>query len=208
MQSPPYRIAYVIGELTKGGAEYQLHELLRHLDRGLFAPCVFALAAGGWWAEAIGRLGIRVEEIPRRSSADVRRLARLRARLRAFAPDVLHTILWPANTYGPLASLGLGIPVLIAAERNVVSYPRWEVLLERALANTTDAYLVNCEAIAGWLVEHERLAPQKMHVVPNGIDLTRLPVFSLDRQAARRAAGFEPTRPLVAHVGRLEPQKD
>jgi len=208
MQSQPYRIAYVIGELTKGGAEYQLHELLRHLDRRLFAPRVFSLTSGGWWAEAIARLGIQVEEIPRRGSADMRRLGRLRARLRDFAPDVLHTILWPGNSYGRLAALGLGIPVVIAAERNVVSYRPWQVMLERALGHSTDAYLVNCEAIARWLVEHERLAPEKMHVVPNGIDLAHLPVFSPDRQTARRAAGFEPTRPLVAHVGRLEPQKD
>src|SRR5437870_3821996 len=32
---PPHRIAYVIGELGKGGAEYQLYELLRHRDRRL-----------------------------------------------------------------------------------------------------------------------------------------------------------------------------
>jgi hypothetical protein len=36
MDRSRHRVAYVIGELTKGGAEYQLHELLRHLDRGLF----------------------------------------------------------------------------------------------------------------------------------------------------------------------------
>ena len=203
-----YRVAYVIGELTKGGAEYQLHELLRHLDRRLFEPRVFSLAAGGWWTGAIRALGVPVEEIPRHGSADVGRLARLRASLRAFAPHVLHTILWPGNSYGRLAALGLGIPVVVAAERVVVRYRRWQVLLERALGRVTDAYLVNCEAIASWLVEHERLAREKIHVIPNGIDLKGLPAFALDRRAARAAAGFDPERRLVAHAGRLEPQKD
>src|SRR5262249_2867634 len=100
------------------------------------------------------------------------------------------------------------IPVVVAAERNVVTYRRWQVMLERALGHSTDAYLVNCEAIARWLVEHEGLAPEKMHVVPNGIDLSHLPIFSLYRPAARRAAGFERPGPLVPHGGRLEPQKD
>jgi glycosyltransferase involved in cell wall biosynthesis len=208
MDRSRHRVAYVIGELTKGGAEYQLHELLRHLDRGLFEPRVFALASGGWWTGAIRALDVPVEEIPRRGSADLGRLSRLRASLRSFAPHLLHTILWPGNSYGRLAAVGLGIPVVVAAERVMVRYRRWQVLLERALGRMTDAYLVNCEAIASWLVEHERLAREKIHVIPNGIDLEGLPTFSLDRRAAREAAGFDPHRRLVAHAGRLEPQKD
>src|SRR2546428_13737072 len=70
---PPHRIAYVIGELGKGGAEYQLYELLRHLDRRRFAPGVFVLAPGGWWVEPIRALGVPVEEIPRRGPAGGRR---------------------------------------------------------------------------------------------------------------------------------------
>src|SRR3989449_7675833 len=178
--APPYRVAYVIGELGKGGAEYQLYELLRHLDRRRFAPGVFVLAPGGWWVEPIRALGVPVEEIPRRGPADVRRLARLRASLRRFAPHLLHAILWSGNSYGRLAALGLGIPVVIAAERVVMPYHGWQVVVERALDRVTDAYLVNCEAVAAWKVERERLAREKIEGIPNGIDLGRLPPFSLD----------------------------
>src|SRR2546427_7427153 len=110
---PLHRIAYVIGELDKGGAEYQLYELLRHLDRRRFAPGVFVLAPGGWWVEPIRALGVPVEEIPRRGPADVRRLARLPAPLPRFAPPLLHAILSSGNSYGPLAALGVGIPLVI-----------------------------------------------------------------------------------------------
>jgi glycosyltransferase involved in cell wall biosynthesis len=205
---PPYRVAYVIGELGKGGAEYQLYELLRHLDRRRFAPGVFVLAPGGWWVEPIRALGVPVEEIPRRGPADVRRLARLRASLRRFAPHLLHAILWSGNSYGRLASLGLGIPVVIAAERVVTPYRGWQVVVERALDRVTDAYLVNCEAIAAWQVERKRLPREKIEVIPNGIDLGRLPPFSLDRRRARLAAGLQRDRRLVAGVGRLDAQKD
>src|SRR5213592_4028141 len=197
---PPYRIAYVIGELGKGGAEYQLHELLRHLDRRRFTPRVFVLAPGGWWVEPIRDLGVPVEEIPRRGPADVRRLARLRVALRRFAPHVMHTILWSGNSYGRLAALGLGIPVVIAAERVVPAYRAWQVMVERALDRVTDAYLVNCEAIAAWQVERKRLPREKIEVIPNGIDLGRLPPFSLDRRGARSAAGLQRDPRLVAGV--------
>ena len=205
---PPYRVAYVIGELGKGGAEYQLYELLRHLDRRRFTPRVFVLAPGGWWVEPIRALGVPVEEIPRRGPADVRRLARLRASLRRFAPHLLHAILWSGNSYGRLAALGLGIPVVIAAERVVTPYRGWQVMVERALDRVTDGYLVNCEAIAAWQVERKRLPREKIEVIPNGIDLGRLPPFSLDRRGARSAAGLRRDRRLVAGVGRLDAQKD
>ncbi|HLY37170.1 MAG TPA: glycosyltransferase, partial [Candidatus Binatia bacterium] len=204
----PYRVAYIIGELTKGGAEYQLHELLRMLDRERFHAKVFSLAAGGYWAGAIRSLGVAVEELDRRSSADVARLSRLRAALRGFAPDVLHTVMWPGNSYGRLAALGLGVPVVIAAERNAIRRPAWQVVVERVLDRATDAYLVNCEAIAALLVDRERIAREKIRVVPNGIDLSRLPPFTVERAAARAAAGFDPARRLVAQVGRLTEQKD
>ena len=204
----PYRVAYVIGELGKGGAEYQLHELLRHLDRGIFVSRVFALTPGGWWAEPIRALGVPVVEIPRRSSADLTRLIRLRRALRAFGPHILHTVLWSGNVYGRTASVGLGIPVRIAAERNVIRRPGWQVAVERLLDRATDCYLVNCAAVADELARHEGLPRRKMRVIPNGIDVARLPAFTLDRRPARIAAGLDPERRVVAQVGRLAAQKD
>jgi len=198
----------VIGELGKGGAEYQLYELLRGLDRTRWDPTVFSLAAGGYWAEPMRALGVPVHELAARGSADVGRLRRLRQALRAHAPDVLHTVLWSGNSYGRLAAIGLGIPLVITAERNVIERPRWQIAVERALDRMTDTYLVNCRAIADGLVRREGLPARKMRVVLNGIDLRTLPPFSTDRAAARAALGFAPARRLVAQVGRLAPQKD
>lgn len=203
-----YRVVYVIGELGKGGAEYQLFELLRGLDRSRFAPAVIALAAGGYWAGRIRELGIPVQELAGRGSADVGRLLRLRRALRATRPHVLHTVLWSGNSYGRLAAAGLGIPVVITAERNVIARPGWQVAVERALDRVTDTYLVNCRAIVDRLAGPGGLSAEKMRVVYNGIDLSGLPAFALDRRAARRAAGFDPERRLVVQVGRLAPQKD
>ena len=208
MGGQPYRVAFVIGELGKGGAEYQLHELLRCLDRERFTPHVFALASGGFWAEPIRRLGVPVTEFPYRRSTDLQRLVGLRRALRAFAPTILHTTLWSGNCYGRLAATGLGIPVVITAERNVIRRPRWQVVLERVLDRVTDAYVVNCAAITTELTERGGIDRAKVHVIPNGIDLARLPPFTRDRRAARSAAGFDPDRRLVAQVGRLSAQKD
>jgi len=202
------RIAYVIGELGKGGAEYQLYELVRGLDRTRFVPAVFALSTGGYWAARLRELGVTVAELPSRGSIDPGRLAALRRSLAAFAPHVLHTVLWSGNAYGRLAAIGLGIPVVVTAERNVVRRPAWQRLLERGLDRMTDRYLVNSASIVTELVERGGLSHDKMQVIHNGIDLAGLPAFDADRRRARAALGFDPGRRLVAQVGRLEPQKD
>jgi glycosyltransferase involved in cell wall biosynthesis len=203
-----HRVAYVIGELSKGGAEYQLVELIRHLDPQRYHPMVFVLAEGGYWTGRLRDLGVEVLSFPRQGSADIGRLRRLRAALRAYRPDVLHTVLWSANVYGRSAALGLGIPAVIAAERNVIRRPPWQRRLERLLDRWTHAYLVNSVAIRTQLVASGRLAADKITVIHNGIDLAPLPAFSLDRTRARQALGMPPDRRLVAQVGRLTAQKD
>lgn len=204
----PARVAYVIGGLGKGGAEYQLCELVRRLDRARFAPTVVSLSVGGHWAETMRRAGVPLVEIPQRHRMEPGRLWRLRRTLAALQPHVLHTILWSGNSYGRLAALGLGIPVVIAAERNVIRRPAWQRLLERALDRTTTAYLANAEAIVDELTRYGGLPAAKMQVVHNGIDVGALPPFTPERRDARRRLGLDPDRRLVAQVGRLEPQKD
>jgi glycosyltransferase involved in cell wall biosynthesis len=58
------------------------------------------------------------------------------------------------------------------------------------------------------MVERERLPGDKITVIPNGIDLGRFPVFSLDRRGARRAVGRNPLRRIVAQIGRFAMEKD
>jgi glycosyltransferase involved in cell wall biosynthesis len=204
----PWRVTYVIGELGKGGAEYQLVELLRGLDRRRFAPAVVSLSRGGHWSATIRELGIALHELPQRHGFEVARLRGLRAILRTMRPHLLHTVLWSGNVYGRVAALGLGVPVVLAAERNVVRRPAWQVVVERVLDRWTTAYLVNAAAVAGEMCEQGGLPRSKMHLVPNGIDLTRLAPYDEARRAARERLGFAPARRLVAQVGRLAPQKD
>jgi glycosyltransferase involved in cell wall biosynthesis len=187
----PTRIAYVIGELGKGGAEYQLYELVRGLDRTRFAPIVFSRSpAGGYWAGRLRDAGVEVVELPSRRSMEVGRLRELRRRLGAFRPSVLHTVLWSGNAYGRLAAIGLGIPVVITAERNVIRRPAWQRAIERGLDLVTDRYLVNSNAIVDELAGQGGIARGKMQVIHNGIDLATLPPFDPDRAPVRRWASI------------------
>ena len=126
------------------------------------SPTVFVLAGNGHWVEPIRQLGIEVREIPGNRSTDPGRLRRARrAHLRSARPHVLHTILWSGNSYGRLAAIGLGIPLVITAERNVIARPPWQIRLERLLDRWTDCYLVNSQAIADTLM-HAAAAARRL----------------------------------------------
>lgn len=56
------------------------------------------------------------------------------------------------------------------------------------------------------ICEHFRLPPEKVEVIPNGIDLTKYGV-SVDRWSVRSRYGVQPNEKLVLCVGRLVPQK-
>jgi len=56
------------------------------------------------------------------------------------------------------------------------------------------------------LCEHFRLPPEKVEVIPNGIDLTKY-WGSADRWSVRSRYGVQPNEKLVLCVGRLVPQK-
>ncbi len=47
------KIIYIIGQLGKGGAEVQLYELVKGLNKERFDPMVVSLSEGGYWADKI-----------------------------------------------------------------------------------------------------------------------------------------------------------
>ena len=204
----PYRVAYVIGELGKGGAEYQLYELVRGLDRTRFDPAVFVLAVGRLLGATPARArGARWRRFPGAASPTSDDCAGCAWPCGVARPTCCTRCCGRGTAYGRLAAVGLGIPVVVTAERNVIARPPWQVAIERVLDRWTDVYLVNSRAIVdrAWS-RASSLPAAKMRVVHNGIDLTRLPPFVLDRQrCAPLALGFDPRRRLVAQVGRLEP---
>ena len=135
----PLRIAYVIGQLTHGGTECQLYELVRNLDRDSFNPLVCSLSSGGYWADHIRAQGIDVVELHRRGHYDVLRFWKLYRLLLRWKPDIVQTMLWSANSYGRIASRLAGVPRVIACERAVdPSKGALKVSLDRLLDRFTD----------------------------------------------------------------------
>lgn len=192
----PTRVGLVIGQLTVGGAEGQLAQLVRQLDRR-FVPVVYALSAQP--AHVRSTLvdgGIEVHEITGGAAARAQRLA---SALRRDRIDVVHSWLFIANAYAAAAKIFGGGWPLITSARNCKVQSRFSRFANTIAFRLSRRIVVNSGDVERYIVDAYRAPRERIRVVQNGIDTER----------------FHPPGPddVVAHehvvtVGRLVRQKN
>jgi glycosyltransferase involved in cell wall biosynthesis len=105
---------------------------------------------------------------------------------------------------------GLGVPFVYA---NIGDPRYWAGSLPRRLRvglllRRAAAVSAICGPAKEALVEHFRLNPSKVTVIPNGRSAQRFaPADPSSREAARHALALDPAHPVVAAVGALSPEK-
>lgn len=192
----PKRVAMVIGQLTVGGAEGQLLELVRGMDRRRFDPVVYSLSEqAGLMQPRFEAAGIPVERI---GSIGPRRAGRLAAVCRRDRVDIVHSWLFIANSYAWVARrLGVRAP-LVTSARNCKSQGLGHHLLNMAAFRGSARIIVNSEQVRDYILETYRAPARRVDVIYNGVDTARF-------RAGDRADNGGPT---VVAAGRLVAQKN
>jgi glycosyltransferase involved in cell wall biosynthesis len=199
-------VLHVIATLDRAGAEKQLVDLCRNLDRSEFEPAICCLTRGGPFAADLRRAGVSIHLLNKRGRWDLRVIWRAMRVIREFQPHIVHTWLPTANTLGRVASLAAGVPVLIASERAKDAWKGMARLTaDRILAKRTTLTVTNAEAVRDFLVEEIGLPKEKIRVIRNGLDLAEF-----DAAAAKGPSAALPDPEgclVIGAVGRLERQK-
>ncbi|MET9497149.1 glycosyltransferase [Streptomyces sp. NPDC006552] len=201
---------HVITGLGAGGAEQQLRLLLRHLPAG---HDVVTLTNPGQVAGGLVADGVRVAHLGMAGNRDGRALPRLVRLIRAGRYDVVHTHLYRACLYGRTAARLAGVRAVVATEhslgdaqiegRPLTRGVRALYLAGERLGRATIAVSpAVAERLHGWGV-----APHRVHVVPNGVDVDRFTFDARARTRARAALGLPADAFVVGGVGRLVPGK-
>lgn len=191
------RIGFVIGQLSVGGAEGQLCELLRHLNPR-FTPNVYCLAdQAGRVAADVQRLGVVVHSV---GSRGVQRSLRLGRMIREHGIDLVHSWLFIANGYSAAATLLGRTRPLITSARNCKVQGRASQAVNSVAFRCSRAVVVNSRDVEEYIVHHYAAPRARIHVIANGIDTQR---FS---PAAPGSANGKAS--LIVNVGRLVQQKN
>jgi glycosyltransferase involved in cell wall biosynthesis len=180
-----------IGQLQRGGTEQQVALLAGGLRRRGLEVAVISLFEGGPRAEDLRAAGVpvRVIGLPK-LRGDLRRwprlvrYGRLVTWLRRLRPQVVHAFLFHAYVLTPPAARAAGVPVLVAGRRSLADFKNGSRLafgIERLATRMTDLVVANCEAVREDAIRQERLPPDKIVVIRNGLSPTAFDRYDADQ---------------------------
>jgi glycosyltransferase involved in cell wall biosynthesis len=205
----PVKVAYVYTWLPVGGAEHHLVNLLAGLDKNRFAPTVVCLGEPGAIGDRLRGEGVPFQSfgLPRKRLWMPWGLRRVAAYFREQRFDIVHTHMYHANTYGRVAAWWAGVPHIVATiHTNTVCPSRKQRIVNRWLDRITDRTIVVSEDIARTLTAQGDIAPARMVVIHNGVDIERYASGS-PADATRMRLGIASDARVVCCVGRLEKEK-
>ncbi|NTV73598.1 MAG: glycosyltransferase, partial [Holophaga sp.] len=220
MDSARPRLLFLINSLNPGGAERQLCELVRSMDRDRFKVHVVvnydppAGAATGFYDQMAALPGVTLHSLHKRRGAlgYGPSLVRLLALVIRFDPQILHGYM-DGNL--PLLLLGgllrkrvvWGIRRTSADQTKLDRVGRWVQAITLLASPFVEMVIFNSEA---GRLNHGALGMRspRMCVVPNGFDVEKFHPDPCAGVLRRRDWGIPDGVPLVGIVGRLDPVKD
>jgi D-inositol-3-phosphate glycosyltransferase len=126
--------------------------------------------------------------------------------------DVIHANYWLSGVAGHEAKHELGLPLVstfhtlarVKVDADVVESAE-RARAESAVIGCSDVILANCEEEASDLREHYSARPERIEIVPPGVEHA---FFSPGDQAgARLGVGWQASGPMLLFVGRIQPLK-
>jgi glycosyltransferase involved in cell wall biosynthesis len=213
------RIIEMIDKPSLGGGQRAVLLLARGLDRELFDVRV-ASGGDGPLVDQTQRAGLAHIPFgpgPRFSLKLVAEIARI---LEADRTDILHTHGGYAGLHGRWAARRSRTPVVVHTLHGIhylhyrnPALRRLSIWQERLLSRTTDALVLVCQSDLGLARRHRLAPPEKLVVIQNGVETAPAaapgsdPAGESDRPGLRVELGWEPGRPIVGTVARLQRQK-
>lgn len=204
------KILHVIDSLHLGGAQEVVMNLATCGSTAEFRHEVATMHGRGVYWERMAALGIPLHSLSPHKFVPWY-AASLPALLLRRKFDILHCHLVASNIFAKPAGALCGVPVIINHDHTNDDY-RANDRIRLALDTTANRFATHLIAVSDscrkFLIERENVPAEKITLVQNAIDLARFSRASGTRAEARRRLGLPDGVPVVAGVGRLNPQKN
>lgn len=216
------RVVRVIARLNVGGPALHATLLTERLDPARYDSLLVSGTEDpteGNYLALQGKALARLSVLPAlgreiRGGQDLAALARLVGLMRRVRPHVVHTHTAKAGTLGRLAAFLTRVPVIVHTYHGHVFHgyfspakTRAFLAIERWLGRRTDCLLTVSESVRGELLRLGLGPPERLRVMPLGLDLDRFLACEARRGELRAELGLGEGAALVGIVARLVPIK-
>lgn len=191
-------LLFLIESLRAGGAERQLAELALGLRRRGVRVSIHCWVDDLFFAPSLQQAGVDVTLTARTSRWDLRPLLAARDWIRGGADRLVQGVLDTGNLLGVLGSVCARRRRAIASHRTSWNALRWHTSLHKRLSHRLAVRTIaNSQAGSEALKRHLGVDPQRIAMIPNGIDTRRFrPVEAGRRRDLRNELGW----PRDSHV--------
>ncbi len=197
-------VSLVITDLDVGGAERALVALARGLDRSRWNPQVICLGREGALADPLREAGLPVVSLDAQPSRPAQALFRLAKALRSQRPELVQSFLFHANVASRLAALLAHRPWVVGGLRVAEHEKAWHRRLDALTMPLSLGSVCVSKGVEQFAIQTGRLRPERLVVIPNGIDPAPIDAASpVDRALLQVPADAH----LALFVGRMTLQK-
>lgn len=215
-EAPPKdKLLFLARSLDFGGAERQLMTLARSLHQSGHDVRIAVFYGRGGLDAQTRAAGVPVMDLKKGGRWDLlpflRRLIRF---LRAEKPAVIHGYLTVPNLLAVMLKPFVpGMRVVMGIRASNMELERYDWLLrltarlEKIASRAADLLIVNSRAGRDYLIA-QGFKPEKLRVVPNGIETRHFHPDAAARREQRAAWGIKPNERVIGLIGRWDPMKD
>jgi glycosyltransferase involved in cell wall biosynthesis len=213
------RIAHIITRLIIGGAQentlLSCEDLLRlHGDEVLLITGP-PLGPEGSLIDRARAHGVPLEIVPEMRRAirpwlDVVSYRKIKAILRRFQPDVVHTHSAKAGILGRMAATSLQTPVVVHGVHGAPFHPYQSALgrlfcqaCERWAASKCHAFISVADAMTNLMVDAGIAPREKFTTIYSGMEVEPLLESGAHRQRVRKELGYAPEHVVIGKIARL-----
>jgi glycosyltransferase involved in cell wall biosynthesis len=190
------KLLMLITDLHRGGTPTVVRELSRRLHQRGREVEVACLAADGVTGEEIRSSGIEVHPLSARGVWDLGVLLRLAKLIRARRFGRVLSLLVHANASAAVVRRYCPREIRwFQSVQTTQPEPSWHWRVQRRAATAAERLIVPSESVRRVLAERCGVPPERVTVIPNGVDSNRLSLLR------------PPTGGCVGFIGRLDPIK-
>lgn len=209
------KVLFFVRDLAVGGSQRQLAVTAAGLARRGHDVAVAVLYAGGALEALLHASSVRFLSVGKSSRWHIGApLARLRQLFSSERPDLIYAFLPTQTTLAALLLPSrLGTKLIFGLRAGGMQFDRYDVLsalfyrTEAWLSRRADLLIANARAVRADAVTRG-LPPDRIAVIPNGIDIEAMRPDPAAGKAQRRAWGISADAFVIGCVARLDPMKD